>query len=219
VAREILLRLRTKNYERAEKLAKRIAERAKATLRTAKGLTQELREGVRQAQAQAELRRRGAALGARGARAAGRDLQAAQRQAFGQRLGGLAEAREKGETLKNLALTAQEGGLRALPALLSAAQFVPGLGPLAALVTPVAEAVLSKLEERFEQELKQQEARLTARLEEERFRRDYTRQLEEDPSFRRQEARRAFELTLAEEARRGPRIQRSTADLLSDLEL
>ena len=67
MAREILLRFRTQNYERAREAAKKVAERTKRTLQTAKGLGNELKEGLGRARKAAELRRRGAALGRRGA--------------------------------------------------------------------------------------------------------------------------------------------------------
>jgi len=218
VAREILLRFRTKNYERARKVAERIAERAKDTLHTAKSLGAELREQVEQARRTAELRKRGAAMGRRGAAASARDLQAGQRQRFGEALGAAGEAREKGEALA--ALFSGEDVVSSLPSLIGGVgQLVPGLGPFAALLAPLAEKLLGYLEERLEQELAKQEALFTARLEEERFQRDYTRRLEEDPRFAREQAKRALQLTLAEEARLGKRVQKTTADLLTDFDL
>ena len=219
MAREVLLRFRTKNFERAKKVAERIAERAKKTLDTAKTLGTELKENLQQTQKAAELRRRGAGLGGRGAAASARDLQAGQRQGFGQLLGTVGEAREKGESFANLLFGGQDM-TQALPSLISGVgQFIPGLGPFMTLLAPLTEKLLGYLEERLQQELAKQEALFTARLEEERFRRDYTRRLEEDPQFAREQAKRAFEQTLAEEAVLGKRIQRTTADLLTDLEL
>jgi len=219
VAREILLRFRTKNYERAKKIAERVAERAKKTLATTKTLTTELKQSLQQAQKAAELRKRGAALGRRGAAASARDLQAGQQQRFAQRFGSVGAAREKGETFANVLFGGQEI-TQSLPSLISGVgQFVPGLGPFMTLLAPLTEKLLGHMNERFEQELAKQESLLTARLEEERFRRDYSRRLEEDPRFEREQARAAFELTLAEEAVRGKRIHKSTADLLTDLDL
>jgi len=219
VAREILLRFRTRNYERAQKVTEKIADRARKTLSTAKNLGSELRENLQQTQKRAELRSRGAALGQRGAAAAERDLQLGERQAFGQLFGTVGEAREKGESLANVLFGGQEI-TQALPSLISGVgQFVPGLGPFMTLLAPLTEHLLGYLEERLQQELAKQEALFTARLEEERFRRDFTRRLEEDPRFAREQARRAFEQTLAEEAAVGKRIQKKTADLLVDFEL
>ncbi len=219
MAREVLLRFRTKNYERAKKVAERIAERAKKTLDTAKHLGGELKENLQQAQKTAALRKRGAGLGRRGAGASARDLQAGQRQGFGELFGSVGEAREKGESLANVLFGGQDM-TQALPSLISGVgQFIPGLGPFMTLLAPLTEKLLGYLEDRLQQELAKQEALFTARLEEERFRRDYSRRLEEDPRFAREQAKRAFEQTLAEEAVLGKRIQRTTADLLTDLEL
>ena len=219
MAREVLLRFRTKNYERAKKVAERIAERAKKTLATAKTLTGEVKQGLERAQNAAELRKRGAGLGRRGAAASARDLQAGQRQGFGQLIGTVGEAREKGESFAN-ALFGGQGMTQSLPSLISGVgQFVPGLGPFMTLLAPLTEKLLGYLEERLQQELAKQESLFTARLEEERFRRDFTRRLKEDPAFAREQAKKAFEQTLAEEAAVGKRIQKTTADLLTDLEL
>jgi hypothetical protein len=98
-------------------------------------------------------------------------------------------------------------------------QFIPGLGPFMTLLAPLTEKLLGYLEERLQQELAKQEALFTARLEEERFRRDYSRRLEEDPRFAREQAKQAFQQTLREEAVLGKRIQKTTADLLTDFEL
>ena len=206
-------------YERAKKVAEAIAARAKKTLATAKDLSGELKEGVQRAQKSAELRRRGAALGQRGAAASGRDLQGLQRGRFGQLFGSVGEAREKAESALNLF---SGGGdvTQQLPALISGVgQFIPGIGPFMAVLGPVTEKILSHMEERLQQELAKQEALFTGRLEEERFRNDFGRRLEEDPSFRREQAKRALEETLAEEKALGKRVQKTTADLLADFEL
>ena len=219
MAREILLRFRTKNYERAKKVAERIAERAKKTLATAKDLGGELKESLQQTQKAAELRKRGAGLGRRGAAASGRDLLAGQRKGFGELLGTVGEAREKGESFANVLFGGQDM-TQALPSLISGVgQFIPGLGPFMTLLAPLTEKLLGYLEERLQQELAKQEALFTARLEEERFRRDYSRRLEEDPAFAREQAKQALQQTLREEAVIGKRIQKTTADLLTDLEL
>ncbi len=219
MAREILLRFRTKNYDRAKKVAERIAERARKTLATAKTLTGAVKQGLERAQKAAELHKRGASLGKRGAAASARDLQAGQRQGFGQFFGTVGEAREKGESLAN-ALFGGQGLAQSLPSLFSGVgQFVPGLGPFMTLLAPLTEKLLSHFEERLQQELAKQESLFTARLEEERFQRDFTRRLKEDPDFAREQARRAFEQTVAEEAALGKRVHRQTADLLTDLEL
>src|SRR3972149_6665825 len=63
MAREILIRLAVRNYERARDVAAQIAERAQRTLATAKNLSDELRTGLDRAQKAAALRERGAALG------------------------------------------------------------------------------------------------------------------------------------------------------------
>jgi len=219
VAREILLRFRTQNYERAREAAKKVAERTKRTLQTAKGLGNELKEGLDRARKAAELRRRGAALGRRGAAASGRDLQAAGRSRFGELFGSVGEAREKGESLAN-ALFGGGGVTQNLPSLISGVgQFIPGLGPFMTLLAPLTEKLLGYLEERLHQELAKMESSFLARLDEEAFKRDYARRLKDDPQFAREEARRAFEQTLAEEAVLGKRIHKTTADLITDFGL
>ena len=219
MAREILLRFRTENYERAREVAKKVAERAQRTLQTAKGLTGELRQGLDRARKAAELRQRGAALGRRGAAASARDLQAAGQSRFGGLFGTVGEAREKGESLAN-ALFSEGGVTQNLPSLISGVgQFIPGLGPFMTLLAPLTEKLLGYLEERLQQELAKMEASFLARLDEEAFKRDYSRRLKEDPQFARDEARRAFEQTLAEEAVLGKRIHKTTADLITDFGL
>lgn len=219
MAREILLHFRTKNYERAKETAQKVAERARRTLDTAKGLRDELKQGLERAQKLAELRRRGAGLGGRGAAASERDVAASQRASFSDLFGTVGEAREKGESAAQL-LFGGGSPAQTIPALISGAgQFIPGLGPFMTLLAPLTEKLLSYLEERLQQELKKQEERFNARLEEERFRMDYTRRFQEDPAFARDQARRALEQTLAEEAARGKRIQKTTADLITDFGL
>lgn len=219
MAREILLRFRTKHYEKARETAQKVAERARQTLDTAKGLRDELKLGLERAQKLAELRRRTAALGRRGAAASERDVAAGQRASFSDLFGTVGEAREKGESAAQI-LFGGGSAAQTIPSLISGAgQFVPGLGPFMTLLAPLTEKLLSYLEERLQQELKKQEERFSARLEEERFRMDYTRRFEEDPGFARDQAQRAFEQTLAEEAARGKRIQESTADLITDFGL
>ena len=219
VAREVLLRFKTKNYERARDLAKKVAEGARRTLRTTKGVAQELKQSLERSQKAAELRARTAALGGRGASAAGRNLQALDRARFSGVFGTVGEAREKGESLAT-ALFGAGGPVQNLPSLLSGVgQFLPGLGSFMTLLAPLTEKLLGHLEERLQQELAKREAAFVARLDEQAFRSDYTRRLQEDPRFAQEQARRAFELALAEEARLGKRVHRSTADLIADLGL
>lgn len=219
MAREILLRFRTKNYERARDVAKKVAERARKTLQTAKGLSGELKEGLDRARKKAELRQRAAGLGRRGAAASGRDLQAMGRSRFGELFGTVGEAREKGESFAN-ALFGAGGITQNLPSLISGVgQFVPGLGPFMTLLAPLTEKLLGYLEERLQQELAKMESAFTARLDEEAFKRDYSRRLKEDPQFARDEARRAFQHTLAEESTLGKRVHKTTADLITDFGL
>lgn len=219
MAREILLRFRTKNYERAKKVAEAVADRAKKTLATAKDMSEELKEGVQRAQKAAQLRKRGATLGKRGAAASGRNLQGLQRGRFGQLFGSVGEAKEKAEGV--LGLFSGGGEVtQQLPGLISGVgQFIPGIGPFMAVLGPVTEKILGHMEERLQQELAKQEALFTGRLEEERFRNDFTRRFQEDPRFRREQAKQAFRETLIEEKVLGKRVQKTTADLLSDFEL
>lgn len=218
MARDVLLRFALRNYERAREVATKVAERAERTLSTAKGLTDELRLGLAQTRELATERARAAALGKRGATAAGRDVQGLEARRFGGLFGPAAEAREKGESFVNL-FTGDKQASQAIPGLLRAGAFVPGIGPFMALLAPLTEKLLGHLEERLERELARREAALVARLEEDRFRSDYTRRLAEDPAFARQQARVAFERALAEEAALGTRVEPTTADLIADFGL
>ena len=218
MAREILLRLAVRNYERARDVAAQIAERAQRTLATAKNLSDELRTGLDRAQKAAALRERGAAPGARGAAGSGSDGSLFDRGAF-RALGQVNQARERGEALGR---TLFGGGdvSQTLPSLMTlTGALVPGLGPFMALLAPITQKPTAYLDERLAQELARRESALVARLDEDRFRSDYTRRLEEDPAFRREQARRAFEETLAEEARRGTRSEPVASDLVTDFGL
>jgi hypothetical protein len=216
VAREILLRLAVRNYERARDVAAQIAERAQRTLATAKTLSEELKTGVERAQKAAAQRERSPA--ARGLGGAGTDGSLFDRGTFGA-LGQVNQARERGAALGRTLFGGGEPS-QTLPSLMTlAGAAVPGLGPFMALLAPLTQQLLSYLEERLAQELARREQALVARLEEDRLRSDYTRRLEEDPAFRRQQARLAFEQTLAEEAVRGTRSEPVTSDLVTDFGL
>lgn len=217
MAREILLRLAVRNYERARDVAAQIAERAQRTLATAKNLSEELKTGLDRAQKAAVLRERGATLGARGARS-NPDESIFDRGAF-RALGQVNQARERGAALGRTLFGGGEPS-QTIPSLMTlAGAAVPGLGPFMALLAPLTQQLLSYLEERLAQELARRESALVARLEEDRLRSDYTRRLEADPAFRRQQARLAFEQTLAEEAVRGTRSEPVTSDLVTDFGL
>lgn len=219
MAREVLLRLAIRNYERAREVAGQVMDRAQRTLTAAKGITAELRADLERARQLAETRSRAAALGARGAAASGRDVQALEGRAFRGLFGPLGQARERGESLARI-LGGDLDPSRALSGLMTGvAPFVPGVGAFLALLAPITDKLLGQLEERLERELKAREQRLLARLDEERFLADYARRLAEDPRFAREQARLALEQTLAEEAGRGRRVERSTAELVTDFGL
>jgi hypothetical protein len=219
VAREILLRLAVRNYERARDVATRIAERAERTLVTAKSLSEELRTGLDRAQKAAALRQRPASgTGNFGNVGRGADESLFDRGAFGS-LGEVNRLRGRGAALGRALFGGGEPS-QTLPSLMTlAGAAVPGLGPFMALLAPLTQQLMSYLEERLAQELARREQALTARLEEDRLRSDYTRRLNEDPTFRRQQARLAFEQTLAEEAARGTRSEPITSDLVTDFGL
>lgn len=218
MAREILLRLAVRNYERARDVAAQIAERAQRTLATAKSLSDELRTGLDRAQKAAALRERGAALAQRGGRSGAGDESLFDRGAF-RALGQVNQARERGAALGRTLFGGGEPS-QTLPSLMTlAGAAVPGLGPFMALLAPLTQQLLAYLEQRLAQELARREAALVTRLEEDRLRSDYTRRLEEDPAFRRQQARLAFEQTLAEEAARGTRSEPVASDLVTDFGL
>ncbi|MGE0713326.1 MAG: hypothetical protein AB7N76_26465 [Planctomycetota bacterium] len=217
MAREILLRLAVRNFERARDVAARIAERAERTLAAAKSVSDELRTGFERAQKTAALRERGAATGARGANPT-TEGSIFDRGAF-RALGQVNQARGRGAALGRALFGGGEPS-QTLPSLMTlAGAAVPGLGPFMALLAPLTQQLLSYLEERLAQELARREQALVTRLEEDRLRSDYTRRLEEDPAFRRQQARLAFEQTLAEEAARGTRSEPVTSDLVTDFGL
>lgn len=213
MAREILLRLAVRNFERARDVVGQIAERAQRTLATARSISDEVRSGVERAQKSGEARARARASGSGGS-----DGSLFDRGAF-RVLGQVNQARERGESLGRTLFGGGETS-QTLPALMMmTGALVPGLGPFMALLAPITQKLTAYLEERLAQELARRESALVARLDEDRFRADYSRRLQEDPAFRRQEARRAFEQTLAEEARRGTRSEPVAADLVSDFGL
>lgn len=218
MAREVLLRFKTRNYERARKVAEAIRKRTEQTLKKTKALKEELRQSLSSAQEAAGLKARGAALGKRGAKASQRDLQDLQRKAFEKVLGPAGRARELG-TLFGTGLFGAGPITKALPSLIGGVgQLVPGLGPLASLISPLVERGLSKLEEKVERRLAEFEKRLEVRREEDRFRTSYSRRISEDPVFRFQEAKKALEETLALEKKLGRRIH-GHASLVEDFGL
>lgn len=215
MAREILLRLAVRNYERARDVAAQIAERAQRTLATAKNLSDELKIGLDRAQKAAALRERGASPGARGGGGSAPDGSVFDRGAF-RALGQVNQVRERGAALGQAIFGGGEAS-QTIPSLMTlAGAAVPGLGPFMALLAPLMQQLLGHLEERLAKELARRESALIARLDEDRLRSDYTRRLEEDPAFRRQQSRLAFEQALADEARRGTRSEPVASDLVTD---
>lgn len=214
MAREVLLRLRARNYERALQLAERVKKRAEKTLATGKALREELKGSLSRARDMAELRRRTAALGRRGQAASQRDVAGLQRARFERALGPVGRAREIGEAGASLL-----SGRPSVGSLVSGiGQFVPGAGAFSALMAPLIEKLEGYLDERLEKRLRKHEAALSARLEEDRFRTDFTRRFKEDPAFAAEQAKKAFRETLAEEKALGKRIHRSI-DLISEFDL
>lgn len=205
--RDIVLRLALKNYERARELAAGVADRAERTLDRVRALSSELRGAADRAQKLSEAQERAAPSSRPSFRAA------AERPGAGfQSLRPVNEAREKVESLGRLAMSGAEAA-RTLPALMRMGGPLIAAGPLAALLAPLTEKLLAYVDERIQAEVDKREKRLLARLDEERFRADYNRRFAEDPRFAREEARRALEQTLAEEAKRGRRIEPFSADL------
>jgi hypothetical protein len=205
--RDVVLRLALKNYERARELAAGVAERAERTLDRVRTVSGELRGAVDRAQKLSETQERAASSGRPNLRSPG------DRPGAGfQFLRPVNEAREKVESLGRLAMGGAEAA-RTVPALLRMGGPLLVGGPLVALLAPLTEKLLAYVDERIQAEVDKREQRLLARLDEERFRADYNRRFAEDPRFARDEARRALELTLAEEAKRGRRIEPFSADL------
>jgi hypothetical protein len=210
MAREVILRLAVRNFERARDVVGQIAERAQRTLATARSISEEVRSGIDRAQKSAEVRSRARATGGGNS-----DSSLFDRGAF-RVLGQVNQARERGDSLGRTLFGGGETS-QTLPALMMmTGALVPGLGPFMALLAPITQKLTAYLEERLAQELARRESALVARLDEDRFHSDYTRRLAEDPAFRREQARQAFEQMLAEEARRGTRSEPVASDLVTD---
>lgn len=211
--REVVLRFAVRNYERARDLANQVAERAQRTLATTKATAGEVRESLDRAQKLAEVKERTAAgerFTAPGMGGSDRGLRF---------LAPVNQAREKAESLGRLVFGGREVS-QAVPGLLTGvAPLLPGIGAAMVLIAPLAEKLFSYLDERLQKELDKRTSTLLARLDEQRLEADYARRLVEDPRFAREQARLALEQTLAEEARRGPRIERTRADLIADFGL
>lgn len=211
--REVVLRFAVRNYERARDLATQVSERAQRTLAATKATASEMRENLDRAQKLAEVKERSAASERSvsvGPGGADRGLRF---------LGPVNQAREKVESLGRLVLGGREVA-QAVPGLLTGvAPLLPGIGAAMVLIAPLAEKLFSYMEERLQKELDKRTSTLLARLDEQRLEADYARRLVEDPRFAREQARLALEQTLADEARRGPRIERTRADLIVDFGL
>lgn len=208
MARELLLRLALRNYERAREVAAQVAERAQKTLATAKGLTAELRQGAERAEKLAAARERASARGA----------QYAAPTTLRQTLGSLGQARERGEQVGR-AVGHLGDAAQSLPGLMTTAGWLTGLGAFTALLVPLTQKLIAYLDERLEKEIRKETAAFRARLEEERFLADYPRRLREEPAFARAEARKALEATLMEEALLGKRLEKTRGDLVADFGL
>src|SRR4051812_29290803 len=94
MAREVLLRLAVRNFERVRDVVGQVAERAQRTLATARSISDEVRSGVERAQKSAEVRGRARASGGGGSS----DGTLFDRGAF-RVLGQVNQARERGEAL------------------------------------------------------------------------------------------------------------------------
>lgn len=91
-------------------------------------------------------------------------------------------------------------------------------GPLVKfLVALVTAQVVAAVDERIKQEIETEVESFAARLEEERYQGDYQRRLEEEPDFRRDEARRASAETNRDEERLRAQGWGRSADFLDGL--
>lgn len=106
-------------------------------------------------------------------------------------------AREKGTALLGI-MQGRFGGVGSVLQLVGG----PIAAAAAALVYPLINAVQQRIEEDFQARLKASENLLLARIDEAAFRVDYDRRQREEPGFRETEARRAFDLTAGEDAKR-----------------
>lgn len=106
-------------------------------------------------------------------------------------------AREKGTALLGI-MQGRFGGVGSVLQLVGG----PVAAAAAALVYPLLNAVQQRIEEDFQARIKASEALMIARIEEASFKADYDRRMREEPGFRETEAKRAFDLTGGEDAKR-----------------
>lgn len=106
-------------------------------------------------------------------------------------------AREKGTALLGI-MQGRFGGVGSVLQLVGG----PVAAAAAALVYPLLNAVQQRIEEDFQARIKASEALMIARIEEASFKADYDRRLREEPGFQETEAKRAFDLTGGEDAKR-----------------
>lgn len=216
MAREILLRLALKNFERARDLGHQVADKAQRTLTAAKDAADKARRAAETSQRSAASTA-GATSGASAAGAA-----AGARAGFGDRvergLRGINEARERVGQVAGIAA----GGVGVADAAALLRMGGRALGPpglVLAVLAPFVEELIKWHKEKLEAELQERAREIFAKLERERAQSDYSRRFAEDPAFAWFQAKQAFEETLAEGARRGKRVERTTGDLVADFGL
>lgn len=216
MAREILLRLALKNFERARDLAHQVADKAQRTVAAAKDAADKAKRATEAS------KRSVASTAGGGAVAAGAGVAAGARAGLGDRvergLRGINEARERVGQVAGIAA----GGVGIADAAALLRMGGRAFGPAGLVLTvlaPFVEELIKWHKEKLEAELQDRARAIFAELERERQQSDYSRRFAEDPAFAWAQAKQALEETLAEEARRGKRVERTTGDLVADFGL
>lgn len=197
-AREVVLNFRLQALQEAEKAAKKVLvdvqKSTELTREEKRALSVPLRDNLALLRKQKEQ----LLLEARANKIAGASVGSLDRLKEPLRVANM--AREKGTALVN----ALQGGIGGVGGLLGALGGPVAAG-LAALVIPLVQKAVAEAEARIEARRRIQAEIAALRAEEAAYQADYARKLDEDPAFRRAEARKAFDATTAEEAYRAAR--------------
>lgn len=197
--RNVVIGFETKNLSRAEGLARSISAKVKQAKDLATDTAQVVRGRVRETLKEIRALKDGAIERDRLAqRAEALKDRAIDGRAGAQLLGGLRranEVRKKAESALNLL----GGSTGALPGLLG---LVPGGGLAAAaasLIVPLVEKIVAQAMEREQKRAELFRIEINDRIERLAYQLDYSRRLEEDPAFANAEAKKAFNMAVAEE--------------------
>lgn len=200
---EVVLRLKVGRFKEALKIVERIKIRVREVVsdtQRAQAATKEDADETRRKQRKQRSRAWKSTTGVE-----------VQQNRFGARLGSVGSAHERVTSLFDAVNSRSVGSIAS-----AFAEFAPGaLGPMLAVAGPLVDRLMAYVDERIEIQAAVIEARTQALLDEERFRRDYSRRLAEDAEFERTQARKGYEQFRREEAVFGKRIER--LDLLEGL--